>query len=132
MLKNLHLGGHLLEEFGASLHDKDAIGWMVSQKMINLGLLGTAIGFAVALSALFGITNFDFSAMKTILSNVAVGMSIALYTTITALAAAIPIELKSYFLERGNNQLISLATRVTEVYVVPVLERDYVSESKQK
>ena len=50
----------LLEEFGAALHDKNAIGWMVSQKMINLGLLGTAIGFAVALSALFGITNFDF------------------------------------------------------------------------
>ena len=74
----------LLEEFSDNLHGKNTLGWMVSQKMINLGLLGTAIGFAVALSALFGITSFDFSAMKTILSNVAVGMSIALYTTITA------------------------------------------------
>ena len=44
--------------------------------MINLGLLGTAIGFAVALMALFGITSFDFAAMKTILADVAVGMSI--------------------------------------------------------
>ncbi len=122
----------LLEEFSANLHDKNSIGWMVSQKMINLGLLGTAIGFAVALSALFGITSFDFSAMKTILSNVAVGMSIALYTTITALATSIPLEIKTYFIERGNNHLVSLATKVTEVYVIPVLERDYVSKSRKK
>ena len=122
----------LLEDFSSALHDKNSIGWMVSQKMINLGLLGTAIGFAVALSALFGITSFDFSAMKTILSNVAVGMSIALYTTITALATAIPLEMKSYFIERGNNHLISLVTQITEVYVIPVLERDYVSKSRKR
>lgn len=118
----------LLEEFSDNLHGKNSLGWMVSQKMINLGLLGTAIGFAVALSALFGITSFDFSGMKVILSNVAVGMSIALYTTITALVAAIPIEIKSYFIEKANNDLVSMVTKVTEVYVIPVLERTYVSK----
>lgn len=122
----------LLEEFSDSLHGKNTLGWMVSQKMINFGLLGTAIGFAIALSALFGITSFDFSAMKTILSNVAIGMSIALYTTITALATSIPIEIKSYFIEKGNNDLVSMVTKITEVYVIPVLERDYASKSTKK
>ncbi len=122
----------LLEEFSDSIHDKNSLGWMVSQKMVNLGLLGTAIGFAVALQSLFGINSFDFSAMKTILSEVAVGMSIALYTTITALATSIPLEIKSYFIEKGNNQLVSMATKVTEIYVIPVLERDYVSEPVKK
>lgn len=114
----------LLEEFNDSLHEKSAIGWMVSQKIVNLGLLGTAIGFAVALSALFGITSFDFAAMKTILADVAIGMSIALYTTITALATSIPLEIKSHFIERGSNTLTSLVIKVTEVYVLPILERE--------
>ncbi len=122
----------LLEEFSDSLHEKSAVGWMVSQKMINLGLLGTAIGFAVALTALFGITSFDFAAMKTILADVAIGMSIALYTTITALATSIPLEIKSHFIERGSNQLTSIVTKITEVYVLPVLERENAEKSSEK
>jgi len=122
----------LLENFGDNLHERSEVGWFVAQKMINLGLLGTAIGFAVALTALFGITSFDFAAMKTILSNVAVGMSIALYTTITALTASIPLKIKCYFLERGNNELISIATEVTEIYVIPSLEKKNAKKSSKK
>lgn len=123
----------LLEEYSDSLHEKGTVGWMVSQKMVNLGLLGTAIGFAIALMALFNVTSFDFAAMKSILADVAIGMSIALYTTITALATSIPIEIKSYFIERGNNQLVSLTTKITEVYVVPVLEKENAKKpSRQK
>ena len=113
----------LLEDFSDCLHEKSAIGWMVSQKLTNLGLLGTAIGFVVALMAFFGVSSLEFAAMKTILSDVSVGMSVALYTTITAMVAAIPIELKTYFIERGNNQLVSMVTKITEIYVVPALEK---------
>ena len=114
----------LLEDFSDGLHEKSAVGWMVSQKLVNLGLLGTAIGFVVALMAFFGVTSFEFAVIKTILADVAVGMSVALYTTITALVASIPIELKTYFIERGNNQLVSMTTKITEIYVVPVLEKE--------
>lgn len=114
----------LIEEFSESLHDKTSVSWMVTDKMTNLGLLGTAIGFAVALTALFGITNFDFAAMKAILSDVAIGMSIALYTTITALVASIPLKLKTFLIESNNNKLVSLTTKLTEVYVLPALERE--------
>ncbi len=122
----------LLEEFSDTLHENSALGWMVSQKMINLGLLGTAIGFAVALTALFGISSFDFAAMKTILADVSIGMSIALYTTITALATSIPLEIKSHFIEQGSNQLTSIVTKITEVYVLPVLERENAEKSSKE
>ena len=32
--------------------------------------------------------------------------------------------LKTYIIEKGNNKLISIVTRITEVYVIPILERD--------
>ena len=123
--QSIHINQRMLiENFNDSLHEKNSIGWMTANKLISLGLLGTAIGFAVALTALFGIEAFDFIALKTTLSAVAVGMSVALFTTITAIIASVPLEIISYMIERGNNKLTSIATKVTEIYVIPVLERE--------
>ena len=46
----------------------------------------------------------------------------ALYTTLCGLIGGILLKFQYYFLEGTTEEMISMATEVTEVYVVPVLE----------
>ena len=113
----------LLENLDVQLYKKIRWSFFLTNKITNLGLLGTAIGFAVALNALFEVESFDFETMKEILTQVAVGMGIALYTTISALLASVPLKAQTQVLESGVDHIINNVTKITEVYVIPSLER---------
>ena len=51
------------------------------------------------------------------------GMGVALFTTLFGLVGGILLKLQYYILDEGTSYLFGLTTELTEVYVVPVLNR---------
>jgi hypothetical protein len=51
------------------------------------------------------------------------GMAVAMYTTLTGLIGSILVQTQYYMLDTATAKLFALATDLTEVFVVSVLER---------
>lgn len=76
-----HGGYSEIEEFEA----EEEVGWFVSELCLNLGMLGTIIGFCMMLA---GFDSLDISKQQTIqglLSELGKSMATALYTTLVGL-----------------------------------------------
>jgi hypothetical protein len=52
-------------------------------------------------------------------------MAVAMYTTLTGLVGSILVQTQYYMLDKATASLFALATELTEVFVVSVLERDH-------
>jgi len=51
------------------------------------------------------------------------GMAVALYTTLAGLVGSILLKVQYYMLDASTAGVFSRAVKLTETYVVPVLER---------
>ena len=112
----------LLQAFSDKLSGRQEIGFLISDLMLRLGLLGTVIGFIFMLGPLASIQTIDVSSMRSVLSTMSGGMAIALYTTLVGLIGGILLRLQYFFVERSVEDLVAMTTEITEVFVVPVLE----------
>jgi hypothetical protein len=121
----------LLRAFEDRLKAPQEIGFFIADLMLRLGLLGTVVGFILMLGPLAAIQNIDVSSMRQVLSAMSSGMAVALYTTLCGLIGGILLKLQYYFLEGTTEELIAMATEVTEVYVIPVLETMPPSETSR-
>ena len=87
-------------------------GWFASDVLLTMGLIGTVAGFILMLTGAFkGINISDVSSVQQALANMAVGMSTALYTTLTGLITSTLLKFQ-YFrlqqdLERYRNEISS-------------------------
>ena len=85
-------------------------GWFASDVLLTMGLIGTVAGFILMLAGAFsGINISDVSSVQQALANMAVGMSTALYTTLTGLITSTLLKFQ-YFrlqqdLERYRNEI---------------------------
>jgi len=62
------------------------VGWFISESMLALGMIGTVAGFILMLGSSFeGLDVEDTASLKSTLTAMALGMSTALYTTLTGL-----------------------------------------------
>jgi len=85
------------------------VGWFIAETCLALGMVGTVTGFLYMLGTAF--ENIDISNSQTLqdaLSNMAVGMSTALYTTLTGLIASIiiKVQLVNYEVGEEHNELL--------------------------
>ena len=65
------------------------IGWFMSESMLALGMIGTVIGFILMLGNSFESLNVsDTTSVKEALTDMALGMSTALYTTLVGLCGS--------------------------------------------
>ena len=119
----------LLQAFSDKLSGRQEIGFLISDLMLRLGLLGTVIGFIFMLGPLASIQTIDVSSMRSVLSTMSGGMAIALYTTLVGLIGGILLRLQYFFVERSVEDLVAMTTEITEVFVVPVLENTAASGS---
>ena len=81
-------------------------GWYLAESCLTIGMIGTVAGFLLMLGAAFG--NIDVSNTQTLqaaLSDMAVGMSTALYTTLVGLVASIFIKSQLINLEHYTDGL---------------------------
>ena len=100
------------------------LGSFASDALMKLGLLGTIVGFILMLAPIAGLDAADRASMKTSMGLMSDGMAVAMYTTLTGLIGSILVQTQYYMLDDATAKLFALATDLTEVFVVSVLERE--------
>lgn len=113
----------LLRLLADRLRAREKVGWFISESLLRLALLGTAIGFIIMLIPLAQVQSFDTTTLRNALSGMSGGMAIALNVTVTGIASALALKFEYYLLDGAIADLFDLVTDVTEVQVVPALER---------
>jgi hypothetical protein len=115
--------GLLLEAFEADLRRGQEFGWFVADLLLSLGLLGTVIGFILMLGPISGLDTTDDGAIKGALAAMSGGMAVALYTTLTGLVGGMLLKVQGFLLDGAVQELVGRTTRLTEVFVLPAIER---------
>jgi hypothetical protein len=115
--------GLLLESFESELKQGHLFGWFVADLLLSLGLLGTVIGFIAMLGPISGLDAGDQSAIKAALGAMSGGMAVALYTTLTGLIGGMLLKIQGFILDGAVDELVRRTTRLTEVHVLPRIER---------
>ena len=83
------------------LKEKAEAGWFMSDLFLSLGMIGTVIGF---ISMLGGFASLDVDNTQTVqelISNLGLGMSTALYTTLVGLVCSISLKIQYFNLSQG-------------------------------
>jgi hypothetical protein len=114
----------LLRSLADQLRGREKLGWFVAEALLRLALLGTAVGFILMLIPIAGLNAFDVETLRQALAGMSAGMAIALNVTVTGIATALILKLEYYFLDEAIGELFAMITEVTEVHVIPVLERE--------
>jgi len=74
---------------GKSVEAGTNIGWFITELLLALGMIGTVIGFILMLGGSFESLNIaDTGSVKTALTDMAIGMSTALYTTLVGMVCS--------------------------------------------
>jgi hypothetical protein len=114
----------LLRALTDQLRSRERIGLFVSEALLRLALLGTAVGFILMLIPIAGLTAFDAESLRKALAGMSSGMAIALNVTVTGIATALLLKLQYFYLDKAIADLLTTITELTEVHVVSVLEHD--------
>ena len=86
-------------------NQKSDVGWFISESCLALGMVGTVTGFLIMLGTAFA--NVDVTNAATLqqaLSDMAVGMSTALWTTLVGLVSSLIIKVQLVNLEVALNE----------------------------
>jgi hypothetical protein len=111
----------LLRSLADQLRARENLGWFVSESLLRLALLGTAVGFILMLIPLTALDAFDVESLRRTLTGMTGGMAIALNITVAGIATALFLKLTYYLLDQAVADLFREVTKVTEVYVIPTL-----------
>ena len=89
-------------------------GWLLSDLLIKLGLLGTVVGFILMLGAISGGAAVDISNIDTLLAEMGSGMRVALFTTLTGLSTGTLLGFQYFIVERSADTLLAVVIRLIE------------------
>ncbi len=106
------------------LRGPNLLGSFASDSLMKLGLLGTIIGFIMMLAPIAGLDASNQGALRSSMSLMSDGMAVAMYTTLSGLVGSILVKIQYNMLDGATARLFALATEITEVFVVPVLDRN--------
>ena len=86
-------------------NQKSDVGWFVSESCLALGMVGTVTGFLIMLGTAFENVDVTNSAtLQQALSDMATGMSTALWTTLVGLVCSLIIKVQLVNLEVALNE----------------------------
>ena len=114
----------LLRGLAGRLRGSNQFGAFASDTLMKLGLLGTIIGFILMLAPIAGLDAADRASVKSSMGLMSDGMAVAMYTTLTGLIGSILVQTQYYMLDEATAKVFGLATDLTEVFVVSVLEQE--------
>ena len=86
-------------------NQKSDVGWFIAESCLALGMIGTVTGFLIMLGTAFA--NVDVTNAATLqqaLSDMAIGMSTALWTTLVGLVSSLIIKVQLVNLEVALNE----------------------------
>jgi hypothetical protein len=114
----------LLRGLADALRGPNQLGSFASDALMKLGLLGTIVGFILMLAPIAGLDAADRVSVKSSMGLMSDGMAVAMYTTLSGLVGSILLQTQYYLLDDATAKLFAIATDLTEVFVVSVLERE--------
>jgi hypothetical protein len=114
----------LLRGLADALRGPNQLGSFASDSLMKLGLLGTIIGFILMLAPIAGLDAADRASIKSSMGLMSDGMAVAMYTTLTGLIGSVLLQAQYFLLDEATARVFALATDMTEVFVVSVLERE--------
>ena len=86
-------------------NQKSDVGWFISESCLALGMVGTVTGFLIMLGTAFENVDVTNSAtLQQALSDMATGMSTALWTTLVGLVSSLIIKVQLVNLEVALNE----------------------------
>ncbi len=109
---------HVLEQRVNANH---RFGWILSDLMIKLGLVGTVIGFVIMLGSVATLEQYDIQTMQDLLRSMSSGMRVALFTTLTGLSCGLILGMQYQFIDHHAQALIADIEELTEIYAIPAL-----------
>lgn len=112
----------LLRSLADQLKSREKLGWFVSEALLRLALLGTAVGFILMLIPISQLDAFDTESLRGTLTGMTEGMAIALNVTVAGIATALLLKFEYYLLDEAIADLFREVTELTEVHVIPTLE----------
>jgi hypothetical protein len=115
----------LLRGLADALRGPNQLGSFASDALMKLGLLGTIVGFILMLAPIAGLDSADHASVKNSMGLMSDGMAVAMYTTLTGLIGSVLLQMQYYLLDGATAKVFGLATDLTEVFVVSVLEREH-------
>jgi len=86
----------------------------IANTLVILGLIGTVIGFIIALSGVDGSVSSNPEEVGKMVSSLVKGMSVALYTTLAGSILSVWLNICFQILINGSNRLISKIIEVGE------------------
>jgi MotA/TolQ/ExbB proton channel family len=114
----------LLRGLADALRGPNQLGSFASDALMKLGLLGTIVGFILMLAPIAGLDAADRASVRSSMGLMSDGMAVAMYTTLSGLIGSVLLQTQYYLLDEATAKLFGLATDLTEVFVVSVLERE--------
>ena len=97
------------------LANRHALGYMIVDILLKLGLTGTVIGFILMLLPIGEIKDFDPHIIQQLLSKMSGGMAVALYTTLTGLVTSTLLKLQYFLLDTSLTGLFNhLSSRILD------------------
>lgn len=118
---------HVLEQRVSSSH---RFGWVLSDLMIKLGLVGTVIGFVIMLGSVTSLQQYDIETMQDLLRTMSGGMRVALLTTLTGLGCGLLLGLQYQFIDHHAQALVADIEEITEIYALPALIQGKLDSAK--
>jgi flagellar motor component MotA len=86
----------------------------ISNTLVILGLIGTVIGFIIALSGVDGSVSSNPEEVSKMVSTLIQGMSVALYTTLVGSICSVWLNICFQILSTGTNKLLSKIIEIGE------------------
>ena len=97
------------------LANRHALGYMIVDILLKLGLTGSVIGFILMLLPIGEIKDFDPQIIQQLLSKMSGGMAVALYTTLTGLVTSTLLKLQYFLLDTSLTGLFNyLSSRILD------------------
>ena len=101
---------NLLRILEDELSNRHALGHMISDVLLKLGLTGTVVGFILMLLPIGEMKDFDPEKIQPLLSSMSGGMAVALYTTLSGLITSTMLKFQYFLLDSSLSKLINSLT----------------------
>lgn len=98
----------LLKSYEYRMKSPQEIGWLSTDVMLKLGLVGTIVGFVMMLGSVAGVDEFNVSTMRNILQLMSIGMGTALYTTLVGIVCSLLVGFQYYLVDKGVNEILDV------------------------
>ena len=115
----------LLRAIADKLRTREKIGLFVSEGLLRLALLGTAIGFILMLIPIAQLSDFDAETLRGALAGMTGGMAVALNVTVSGIATALILKFEYFQLDGAIGELFNIVAETSEIHVVPAIERSH-------